>query len=178
MENFWNGFNKQAQVMFKRNALGGIEPTDPEELQRAQAVELSTLPRTMQGANCGNCDFFRSHDSAGFCTNPEIQIDVTERMICVQWTSSLVIPAAVVEDQAAVDPAETEEQANQVGQELGLEEGAAPPPPEGNSQGQPAPAEGEAAPPKEEKPKEKKKPEKKKEEKPAGNNININVGKK
>lgn len=200
---FWNGFTKKAQEILKWNALGGIEPTDPETIARAQQAELKTLAQDVEGANCANCKWSRPlPDESFLCNNPSVMMEVTERMMCSIWENPGSIFAGSGEDkanqlqqeQAMAESGEEGQNAqmDQVGQELGLDDpqqqaagGEQPPaeggmPPEG---GQP-PAEGESSstasgkktePPVTKKPK-KKQEDKKDSKKDGANTININVG--
>jgi len=106
MSTFWLGFEKRAaesfvsanntsgypgapEKMLKWNDNGGVDPRQPEELQAAQAARLVTLPPDVEGAKCGTCIHFRPITQElghGFCTNPEIKMDVTDHMHCVNWT--------------------------------------------------------------------------------------------
>jgi hypothetical protein len=78
----------QQTKMLKWDHLGGVAPRFPEDMQMAQSVNLLTLPNTVQGASCVNCVHFRALDAgtgAGFCTNPEVKLDVSSRMLCSRW---------------------------------------------------------------------------------------------
>ena len=110
MHHFWNGFAKTAaekaenyvsanapgamsneampgapEKMLKWNDHGGVDPRTPEELHAAAAVKLVTLSPDIPGASCRVCMFFRPLTPElghGFCTNPDVKQDVTERMHC------------------------------------------------------------------------------------------------
>lgn len=78
----------QQTKMLKWDHLGGVAPRFPEDMQMAQSVNLITLPAAVQGASCVNCVHFRALDAgtgAGFCTNPEVKLDVSSRMLCSRW---------------------------------------------------------------------------------------------
>lgn len=104
---FWQGFSKKAvenyvstkqenkapdapEKMLKWNEKGGVDPRTPEEMASAQAVNLITLPPEITGASCASCSFFRSLDGKlghGFCTNPSVKMDVSENMLCMNWSN-------------------------------------------------------------------------------------------
>jgi hypothetical protein len=105
---FLDGFTKRAEMaedvspIMKFNAQGGVDPMSPEAMQRAQAADLVTLPSDVEGANCGNCSFVRILDKKmkkGFCTNPEMLLDVTPRMCCSLWDAPGVVRAWEQRDQ-------------------------------------------------------------------------------
>lgn len=121
---FWNGFTKRAaenfvsannavehpgapEKLLKWNDHGGVDPRQPEELQAAQAAMLVTLPPDIEGAKCGTCIHFRPITQElghGFCTNPQIKMDVTDHMHCVNWSHPGVhdpVQAAAEEEQEA-----------------------------------------------------------------------------
>lgn len=120
---FWQGFNKRAadnfvtatstnnypgapEKMLKWNDHGGVDPRQPEELQAAQVAGLVTLPPDIPGALCGTCMHFRpiTHEMGhGFCTNPEVKMDVTDRMHCIHWTHPGVHNPAEAAAQEAQD---------------------------------------------------------------------------
>lgn len=60
------------------NDQGGIDPANPEEMQRAQTADLITLPGGSK------------EDVSGkkFCTHLKIQMYVTERMCCGYWDNA------------------------------------------------------------------------------------------
>ena len=124
MNTFWLGFQKRAaenfisannateypgapEKMLKWNDNGGVDPRQPEELQAAQASHLVTLPPDVEGAKCGTCMHFRpitQEFGHGFCTNPEIKMDVTDHMHCINWSHPGVhdpAEAAAQEEQEA-----------------------------------------------------------------------------
>lgn len=69
------------------NGSGGFNyPSAGERV--AKEVDLITLPKNVQGTNCGNCSFARPLDkSTGRyqCINPKINLMVTDRMCCALW---------------------------------------------------------------------------------------------
>ena len=98
MSQFWDGFEKHAvsktpkseptERLRKMNGQGGMEPRLPEEEAAAQQADLKTLPKGTEGTNCFNCRFIRIIDKkagTGFCTNPNVSQDVSDRMVCVLW---------------------------------------------------------------------------------------------
>lgn len=73
------------------NEAGGVDPRTPEDMDAAAAVGLMTLPPDVEGASCANCVYFRPLDpdlGAGFCTNPQVKQDVTDRMLCSVWENA------------------------------------------------------------------------------------------
>jgi len=196
---FWDGFQKRAvetfvpagtppdqnpdaqageapEKMLKWNELGGVDPRTPEDLQVAGAVMLITLPNEVQGANCSNCTYFRGLNPAlgvGFCTNPQVKQDVTERMLCAMWEHPGSHSPA---DAAAEEEALAAEQQAAAG-----EQGEAPV--EGDPMAQDImadfqqPSGAEEAPPEESAAKPKEKAEPKEKSSGSAHTININVGK-
>jgi hypothetical protein len=65
----------------KRDEYGGLVPTD---MDRAQQVDLVTLPTQDLGATCGNC---RWMEDTGMCGHPRVQMPVNQRMHCKLWES-------------------------------------------------------------------------------------------
>lgn len=63
------------------NQMGGFDHEDNKEKKKFKHVDLITLPEDVKGTNCGNCKFWKKK----FCTHPEIQLWVTERMCCAYW---------------------------------------------------------------------------------------------
>lgn len=57
------------------------EKLSEDEAQRAAAADLVTLPKNIEGTNCGNCKFF----SDGQCMNENVSQPVTDRQCCVYW---------------------------------------------------------------------------------------------
>lgn len=93
------------EKMLKWNPSGGVDPRSPEEMAAAQAVDLITLPEGAEGASCGNCKFFRQLDpglGTGFCTNPEVKLDTTNRMHCSRWDATGAYRAWMAEDPSMV----------------------------------------------------------------------------
>lgn len=224
--NFWVGFDKRAaetyvqaappapelenanlgvvppEKMLKWNEQGGVDPRTPEDLQAAEAAGLKTLPTEVEGASCGNCVHFRALNpelGSGFCTNPGVKQDVTNRMICTLWehpgtysAAEAMAEDAALQEQAAQQAAAAGEayadgdpmaqdimsdfQGGGAPMEPGMEEGAMPTDEGGMEEGA-APEGGKS----ESKPKPKKdsasKDSGKKSEGKGGHTININVGK-
>ena len=67
----------------KENKGGGIIPETKEEMQRAKDADLITLPRNIQGTNCGNCKFINKNKE--YCDHSKVLQKVNERMCCVYW---------------------------------------------------------------------------------------------
>lgn len=69
------------------NKNGGVNPSSPEELDRAKKVDLITLPRKVSGTNCFNCKFIKQLDrkDIGFCGHPEVKQLVNSRNCCAKW---------------------------------------------------------------------------------------------
>jgi hypothetical protein len=189
----------QPQRLMKWNALGGVDSRTPEEMQRAQSADLVTLPKTVEAANCGNCEYFNPVASGptgegGFCSHEAVMQGVSQRMCCAHWDAPGTYRAWEVADAAQVVPSQVGPDGMPV--EMPVEEGQLPLPAagpqvasEGGEPGGLAPAaepeavlppevaaapEAEAAP----KPAEpKKKPSSKKDSAKAGpSTININLG--
>lgn len=160
MNSFWSGFAKKAaenfassgspvgspEKLLKWNVQGGVDPRTPEDMQKAQASVLRTLPTDVEGAACGTCVHFRSLSDKlghGFCTNPNVQMDVTEHMHCMHWEH----PGSYDPVDAAAEEAQAQDvQNSQMGQQgmppeqMGQE--AQPPQDPQAAQGQPGKAMG------------------------------------
>jgi hypothetical protein len=67
---------------------GGVLPTDPE---RARRVDLISMPRGVSGTTCSNCMHVRKSDQGAYCTHPEVDMPVNERMCCIRWDMPGVI---------------------------------------------------------------------------------------
>lgn len=159
MNNFYNGFGKVAAILSKLDSQGGLAPRSPEEMAAAQGVDLLTLPKNAEGASCKNCRFYKVLDKQsgmGMCQNPNVMLEVTDRMHCNQWDGM-----GALRNYEAVDAANVEPQGMpaEIGEDgMPIEE-------------QPL----EAAPAEQAQPEKKeKKPTEKKDSK--GHEININVG--
>ena len=132
--NFWAGFNKKAvetfvsaeqpmqtagspEKMLKWNDHGGVDPRTPEDLQSALAAGLVTLSPEVPGASCGTCMHFRlitEKLAHGFCTHPNIKMDVTDHMHCAHWENpESHNPAEAAEQEAQQQQAEDEMAAQQ-----------------------------------------------------------------
>ena len=227
--NFWSGFSKRAAETYvqpaptqpeleganlgvippektlKWNEQGGVDPRSPEDLQAAEAAGLKTLPLEVEGASCGNCIHFRALNpelGSGFCTNPGVKQDVTNRMLCSLWEHPGTYSAAEQMAEDAMLQQQADEQAAMAGQAVAdgdpmaqdimsdFQGGAAPAAGAEGQEGAEAglagaePAGGEGAPgvgKSESKPKPKKdsksKDSGKKSDGKGGHTININVGK-
>jgi hypothetical protein len=143
IENFWQGFSKRAvdnyvstnsnpgapEKLLKWNDHGGVDPRTPEEMQAAQAAMLVTLPPDIEGAKCGTCVHFRPITEElghGFCTNPQIKMDVTDHMHCINWSHPGVHdPVQAAEEEAQQDQFQ---QAMQAQQGMGGQPGMMPQP--------------------------------------------------
>lgn len=65
------------------DALGGIVPIN---LSAAKRVDLVTLPDDVAGANCGNCKkWIVPWEVNGFCSHPEVQMEVSRSQCCARW---------------------------------------------------------------------------------------------
>ena len=187
-----------AAKMMKWNPHGGVDPRTPEEMAQAQAVDLITMPEGVEGAGCGSCQFFRGIDEAlgtGFCTHPEVKLDVTTKMHCSRWNAPGTYRAWEAADPSAVPNAGMLGEADQL-EQSGLPQAAAMQPPmAGGAPGQPgaeagmpgeiAPgqagggAPGEGVTDTSETKAEKRPAKKGKDEKDAGGHtINVNLGEK
>lgn len=134
--NFWLGFDKRAaetyvqatqpepelegqnlgvvppEKMLKWNEQGGVDPRTPEDMAAAEGAGLKTLPTEVEGASCGTCVHFRALNpelGSGFCTNPGVKQDVTNRMFCSLWEHPGTYSAA----EAMAEEAALEQQANE-----------------------------------------------------------------
>lgn len=141
--NFWSGFSKRAAETYvqpaptqpeleganlgvippektlKWNEQGGVDPRSPEDLQAAEAAGLKTLPLEVEGASCGNCIHFRALNpelGSGFCTNPGVKQDVTNRMLCSLWEHPGTYSAAEQMAEDAMLQQQADEQAAMAGQ--------------------------------------------------------------
>ena len=57
-----------------------------EDQEVAKAVDLITLPESVEGTNCFNCKYIKKWDfEAGFCMNKKIELPVTSKMCCALW---------------------------------------------------------------------------------------------
>lgn len=69
----------------KKDHLGGILPTDK---RKAKHVDLITLPKDIQGTNCGNCKYYEKDGDHGYCKHKEVEMHVTARQCCAKWTAT------------------------------------------------------------------------------------------
>jgi len=102
----------------KWNPEGGVDPRSPEAMQIHEAVNMVTLPEAVEGASCGTCEHMRILDpvtGAGFCTNPEIKLDVTRRMLCGQWSAPGVYRASEAMDPSSVAASQMVQEAQGIG---------------------------------------------------------------
>jgi hypothetical protein len=165
----------QPEKLLKWNPAGGVDPRSPEEMAAAQAVDLITLPEGVDAASCMNCQFFRMLDPAlgtGFCTNPNVKLDVTTKMHCSQWNAPDTYRAWEALDPSAVPDAGI------MGEAGSLQDGTMPMEPGAvGPDGQPLAPEGGAPPEGEPKPKAKPKAKpKEKSEGGGGTNVHVHVG--
>jgi hypothetical protein len=58
---------------------------DRGELARAKRVDLITLPASVEGTNCGNCEYVEGTGDVLYCRHPEVRQNVTRRMCCALW---------------------------------------------------------------------------------------------
>ncbi len=71
-----------------RNSQGGINDRNKAALERAQSVDLITLPKNISGTNCFNCKWIREKKSdKGYCYNKRVKQYVNGRMCCVLWSN-------------------------------------------------------------------------------------------
>jgi hypothetical protein len=68
----------------KTDDQGGLIPTDEE---RAKAADVITLPKGIDGTNCGNCLFIKKIKGREnkHCLHPEVDMPVNDRMCCKHW---------------------------------------------------------------------------------------------
>ena len=102
----------------KWNPEGGVDPRSPEAMQIHESVNMVTLPEAVEGASCGTCEHMRILDpvtGAGFCTNPEIKLDVTRRMLCGQWSAPGVYRASEAMDPSSVAASQMVQEAQGIG---------------------------------------------------------------
>jgi len=72
--------------MLRKNNQGGLLIYNKEDLERAKAADLVTLPEDVKGTNCYNCMYiFDKKDDIGFCKHPKVAQYVNERMCCALW---------------------------------------------------------------------------------------------
>jgi hypothetical protein len=171
------------EKLLKWNPQGGVDPRSPEEMAAAQAVDLITLPEEVEGSNCGNCKFFRNLDpglGSGFCTHPEVKLDVTNRMKCSRWDQLGTYRPWEAVDPSAVPNSEIMGEAAGFENDMNAAAAGQPMPGAVSPEGAPPPAAEEGAPPAEKEPKKDKDSEKKSEPKKEGgggtHTINVNVG--
>lgn len=73
----------------EKNKQGGFDPRNEEEIKKFKHADLITLPVSVSGTNCGNCQHFQGHGNAvGYCDHHDILQNVTSRMCCVYWNHS------------------------------------------------------------------------------------------
>ena len=54
-----------------------------KKLAAAKHADLITLPESVQGTNCGNCEYFVKKTK--FCKHEEVQQTVSDKMCCKYW---------------------------------------------------------------------------------------------
>ena len=71
-------------VKMKIDKSGGIEYEHPEELKKAEDVDLVTMPPHLQnGISCMNCRFFRRvTGTVGHCGNKKVDMPVNHAQCC------------------------------------------------------------------------------------------------
>lgn len=79
-------FMKRA-VGRETNQFGGIDPPTDYDLERSHAANLTTLPPSVKGTNCGNCLWIHDNgNNAHICTNSHlVNVPVNNRMCCIHW---------------------------------------------------------------------------------------------
>jgi hypothetical protein len=60
-----------------------------EDLKKAKNVDLITLPPSITGTNCSNCEYFKDN----FCINEKVNQPVTKRECCALWDAKGTIRA-------------------------------------------------------------------------------------
>lgn len=85
------------------NRNGGVVTETRSDLLRAKKADLITLPKRIEGTNCGNCVFFSEGDiikktvqsdiQLGQCNHPAIAQAVSDRMCCAAWDQTGAIRA-------------------------------------------------------------------------------------
>jgi hypothetical protein len=78
--------------MLRLNNQGGTIPSNETDKQRAEAADLITLPRAIEGTNCFNCEYIRPLKGAGArgvgdCVHPDVAQMVTFRQCCIFWNA-------------------------------------------------------------------------------------------
>lgn len=72
----------------KINDSKGIDYDSSSDLGRAENADLITLPKKVEGTNCGNCKFFDPIDGKtglGYCRHEKVKLPVTKTMCCKFW---------------------------------------------------------------------------------------------
>ncbi len=75
---------------------GGVVPVDSSDMRRAKDADLVTLPRSIDGTNCGNCSLFNwlgvlNGSDVGHCDHHAVNQPVSDRQCCYFWTNSQAI---------------------------------------------------------------------------------------
>lgn len=78
------------------NEQGGAEPENSAEMARAKKTDLITLPETIVGTNCSNCEYVGRVKKSqgikvGWCVHPRVDQPVSERNCCALWSAYGVI---------------------------------------------------------------------------------------
>ena len=76
----WIPKKDEKTISNELNAEGGIDPKNPEEMDRAKKADLITLP----GGSKADASVKR------MCANDKIKMYVTERMCCAYWDNAAV----------------------------------------------------------------------------------------
>lgn len=72
--------------LFSLNRNGGMDYASEFDRDRARAADLITLPREINGTNCGNCLYSVKSKSGMECDNPKLHgIAITSRQCCAYW---------------------------------------------------------------------------------------------
>ena len=75
----------------KKNSQGGLTPHNAAERKKHKHADLITLPTEIKGTNCGNCSYIKDvKKGVGYCTHPDLECYVTERMCCSYWNHDKV----------------------------------------------------------------------------------------
>lgn len=71
----------------KKNSLGGLDPHNEKEKKIHKHADLITLPKEIQGTNCGNCQYIKDvKEGVGYCNHPDLKCFVSDRMCCKYWS--------------------------------------------------------------------------------------------
>lgn len=74
--------------MIAKNKLGGIDESEKHLLERAKEADLITLPKSVEGTNCFNCEYVTNKTKEkGFCSHKKVLQLVNDRMCCAYWNN-------------------------------------------------------------------------------------------